>query len=335
MNFAIIDATARGSGRPLGWAGSSPYTAPIANMALIGHVLDELAASGITRARIIAQPDIRKDLGRILGGGQSWGVDVSYIDSLESDRRETVLSQISDALADEPVLLHPGDSLFRSQVAAMRARFDAGDVDSVLPEQASVDPARIDVAQRVSETLLIVGPATRPLFGELLSPAAEELDLIAALLHSQCRLAVCEPGEHWRYSETTEALLAANRMMLDALPVPPVETTFEDNNQVHGRVAIDPGAWVSNCVLHGPIAIDARAVVEDSFIGPYTAVGPGAILSGAEIDNSMVLSGAEVRHPGFRIESSILGERSHVVRGFELPRGMHLRLGADSHVTFS
>jgi glucose-1-phosphate thymidylyltransferase len=124
-------------------------------------------------------------------------------------------------------------------------------------------------------------------------------------------------------------------MLLDSLPAPPPETSFSDDNQVHGRVVIDPGAWVSNCVLHGPIAIDGRAVVEDSFIGPYTAIGSDAVLSGAEIDNSMVLTGAEVRHPGARIESSIIGERSRVVRSFDLPKGLHMRLGPDSRVTFS
>jgi glucose-1-phosphate thymidylyltransferase len=335
VNLAIIDATARGSGHPLGWSGSSPYSAPIANLPLIGHVFDELAASGIDQVRVIAPMEIRRELGRILGDGTSWGVEVSYRDLPEADGRETVLSEINQALATGPVLLHPGTSLFRGQVTAMRERFSAGDVDSVLPEQASIEQSDVGSSHRVSENVLVLGPETRRLFAELLSAAGEAGDLIASLLQGDYRLAVCEPTEHWRYSESTAGLLAANRMMLDALPVPPAETTFDENNQVHGRVAIDPGALVSNCVLHGPIAVDVRAVVEDSFIGPYTAIGAGAVVSGTEIDNSMVLAGAELRHPGSRIEASIIGERSRVVRSFDLPRGLHLRLGADSQVGFS
>ena len=183
--------------------------------------------------------------------------------------------------------------------------------------------------------MLVLGPETRGLVENLRTPDNDGDDLLATLLHSDIRLALCEQSEHWCYSESTEALLAANRMLLDALPAPLPETGFSEDNQLHGRVVIDPSAWVSNCVLHGPIAIDGRAVVEDSFIGPYTAIGSDAVVSGTEIDNSMVLTGAEVRHPGARIEASIIGERSRVVRSFDLPKGLHMRLGPDSRVTFS
>ncbi len=42
---------------------------------------------------------------------------------------------------------------------------------------------------------------------------------------------------------------------------------------------------------------------------------------------------AEVRHPGMRIEASIIGERASVSRKFELPKGLHLRLPPGSQVT--
>ena len=124
-------------------------------------------------------------------------------------------------------------------------------------------------------------------------------------------------------------------MLLDALPVPAVEGEFGEGNRVHGRVAISPEARISGCTLHGPIVIDDGAVVEDSFIGPYTAIGAGAVVSGTDIDNSMVLARAELRHPGLRIEASIIGERASVIRSFDLPKGLHLRLGPDSHLTLS
>ena len=124
-------------------------------------------------------------------------------------------------------------------------------------------------------------------------------------------------------------------MMLDALPVPAVDGSFGDNNVVHGRVAISSSARVSGSTLHGPVAIDENAVIEDSFIGPFTAIGPGAILRGAEIDNTMVLAGAEISHPGHRIEASIIGERASVVRSFALPRGLHVRLEPHSRLTLS
>jgi hypothetical protein len=49
----------------------------------------------------------------------------------------------------------------------------------------------------------------------------------------------------------------------------------------------------------------------------------------------MVLAGAEISHPGHRIEGSIIGERAAVVRSFALPRGLHVRLEPHSRLTIS
>jgi len=334
LTFAIIDATVPGSGQALDRASTSRYTTPIANEPLIHHVCQELAEGGITRARVVAAPDTYRDLAR-LGASHVLGIEVSYREADETDRRRTVLSEVERALSDGPVMLHPGDSLFRQQVAEMRDRFQAGDVDTVLPVQASVEPLRHPDDRRASDTILLLGPGTQSLVAELLSPKSDGEDLVASLLHSDFRLAVCAQTDHWTYSNTTEALLAANRMMLDALPSVDGVTPFGENNRLHGRVDISPSAFVSDCVIHGPVSIAEAAVVEDSFVGPYTAIGPGVVLSGTEIDNSMVLAAAEIRHPGSRIEGSIIGERARITRAFELPTGLHMRLGADSRVTLS
>ncbi|MGH2873209.1 MAG: hypothetical protein ACRDL5_12200 [Solirubrobacteraceae bacterium] len=331
VNLAIIDATAerRSEATP-----TCRFATPIANVALINHVLAELAGGGIERARIVATPQVRSELDRILDVSAPRGIEISYLDAPSSDGGDAVLAEAVEALRTEPVMLHPGDSLFRGQLNAMQDRFRIGDVDSVLPEQASADPPR-DAEARTVDTVLLLGPETRPLLEELLSPASEGDDLIHALLHSDCRLAVCAQTEHWSYCDSTECLLAANRMVLDELEAAEEPPSRGEPNRLHGRISISSAAFVSNCTVHGPVAIDRRAIVEDSFIGPFTAIGPDAIVRGAEIDNAMILTGAEIRYPGLRIEGSIVGERAQVVRGFDLPRGLHLQLGPDSRVAFS
>ena len=56
---------------------------------------------------------------------------------------------------------------------------------------------------------------------------------------------------------------------------------------------------------------------------------------GTEIDNTIVMAGAVVRHPGSRIEASVIGERANLSRSFELPKGLHLRIGPDSQISLS
>jgi glucose-1-phosphate thymidylyltransferase len=340
VSFAIIDAAGRGEAHACGCGERSRYATPIANLPLIYHVFDELAAAGIDRVRVVVSPGAREELEQVLAGGRPWGVDVSYTTAPDDDGRAIALTELERVVADEPVLVYPGDSLFPGQVSAILKRFSAGDVDAVVlgAGNGGGRRGRSAVAERsssVSSAPAIVGPSAASVIDDLLSGGLDHQDLADALRVRDGRVAVCELGGHWRYSGETEELLVANRMMLDALPVPAVDGSFGDNNVVHGRVAISSSARVSGCILHGPVAVDDNAVIEDSFIGPFTAIGAGATLTGAEIDNAMVLAGAEISHPGHRIEASIIGEQASVVRSFALPRGLHLRLEPHSRVTLS
>jgi glucose-1-phosphate thymidylyltransferase len=338
VSFAIIDAVGSGEAHACGCAGHSRYATPIANLPLIYHVFDELAAAGIDRVRVIVSPGDRDELERVLAGGEPWGVEVSYTTAPEDDGRAAALTELERVIADEPVLVYPGDSLFPGQVSAIWDRFRAGDVDAVVLGAGNGAGRRgkgAEASSSVSSAPAIVGPSAAHAIDELLSAGVDHQDLADWLRVRDGRVAVCELGGHWRYSDETEDLLIANRMMLDELPVPAVDGSFGDNNVVHGRVAISSSARVSGCTLHGPVAVDEGAVIEDSYIGPFTAIGAGAVLSGTEIDNTMVLAGAEISHPGHRIEASIIGEGASVVRSFALPRGLHLRLEPHSRVTLS
>ena len=340
MSFAIIDAAAGGEAGTGGSVGRSRYSTPIANLPLIFHVFDELAAAGIDRLHVIVSAGAREELERVLSGGSRWGVEVSYTTAAAPGGRLAALAELERVVVDEPVLVYPGDCLFPGQVSAMWERFNAGDVDAVVLGAGNGERRRglsapVEFSRRVTSVPAIVGRPGAPVIDGLRNAGVDRHDLAAWLRASDYRVAVCEPGGSWCYSDDTEDLLIANRMMLDALPVPAVDGSFGVDNVVDGRVAISSTARLSGCVLHGPVAVDDGAVIEDSYVGPYTAVGAGAILIGAEIDNTMVLAGAEITHPGQRIEGSIIGERASVVRSFALPRGLHMRLEPQSRVTLS
>lgn len=340
MSLAIVDAAAGGEARACGCAGRSRYSTSIANLPLIFHVFDELAAAGIDRMRVIVSPDGRAELEQVLQGGRPWEVQVSYSTASENDGRPAALAELGQAVVDEPVLVYPGDCLFPGEVSAMWERYAAGDVDAVVLGAGNGGATRgrsvaAGRAERVSSAPAIVGPEAAPVVDRLRTGGIGYHDLADWLRGSDYRVAVCELGGHWSYSDETGDLLIANRMMLDALPVPTVEGSFGDNNSVHGRVAVSSSARVSGSVLHGPVSVADDAVIEDSFVGPFTAIGAGAVLSGAELENTMVLAGAQISHPGQRIEGSIIGERASVVRSFALPRGLHMRLEPHTTVTLS
>jgi glucose-1-phosphate thymidylyltransferase len=331
VSVAIVDAVAE----PVGAAGlgrSSRYLARIANVPLICHVFDELAEGGVERAMVVARAEVRPELEQFLQGGKSWGIEVSYSDARAPDGEQRVLTQTRQTLTSGPVLVYPADCLFPGQVAAIRDRFSEGDVDCVLLAPA---PDSSLPASRLFSTAVMLGPRTLEVLGASMPRNLDARGLMETMLAGGRRVAVCEAARQWSYDDSTERLLAANRMVLDDLQVTAAAGSFSDDNQIHGRVAISPSARVSNSTLSGPVVIDDDAVVEDSFVGPYTAIGRGAVVSGCELDNTMVLPYAEVHHPGLRLEASIIGERACVSRSFELPKGLHLRLAAGSRVTLS
>jgi glucose-1-phosphate thymidylyltransferase len=188
---------------------------------------------------------------------------------------------------------------------------------------------------RVADTAMILGPATQPALESPPTNGNGDESVVEALLASDHPFAICELGEHWCYSDSTAELLAGNQIMLDALPIASVRGTLGDNNEVLGRVRISSSARVSSSTIHGPAVIGDGAVVVDSFIGPYTSIGPRALVSGAEIDNTIVMTAAEITHPGSRIEASVIGEQARITRSFELPKGLHLRIGPGGQISVS
>ena len=89
---------------------------------------------------------------------------------------------------------------------------------------------------------------------------------------------------------------------------------------------------MNGSVILGPVVIGRGARVVDAYIGPYTSIGPGARLEGAEVDNSIVLSGATIHHLGHRIEASVVGAGAQIARDFGMPTAIRLHVGRFSTV---
>lgn len=335
MSLAIVDATYRTTDDVSDGISPSRYTLPIGNVPLISHVIGDLSAGGVSRARVVARREEAADLERTLASGNGGGLAVEVVEAPDEAPRRKVLAEIETALDGEPVVLQPGDGIFPGLLATMCERYRGGDVDLVLSATEATDGTADPVNRRLSDSTLVLGPRTRGIIAQLLEPDRDPRDLTDLLLHGDLRLAVCEGGDGWSYENSTAALLAGNRRVLDELPALPVAEEVAAGNELRGRISVGRGVLASGCVIHGPVSIADQAVLEDCYVGPFTSIGPGANLSGAEIDDAIVLAGAVIRHPGHRITSSIIGEGARVERSFQLPHGVHLRLGRQSRLTFS
>jgi glucose-1-phosphate thymidylyltransferase len=91
-------------------------------------------------------------------------------------------------------------------------------------------------------------------------------------------------------------------------------------------------ARIRRSLLRGPIVIGAGAQITGAYVGPYTAIGAGVVIEGAELEHSIMLADAELRFVGTRIESSVIGRGARIVRGFRLPGAIRVSLGDGAEV---
>lgn len=140
------------------------------------------------------------------------------------------------------------------------------------------------------------------------------------------------PINTWRrYAGDPFDLLELNRIALDCLDAQPAHPS-NHGNRVEGRVWIHERASVRASVIVGPSVIGPEAQIADAYIGPYTSVGAGARIEGAEIERSIVAPGASIMHVGGRLVASVVGRNARVLRDFSVPRAMRLHVGDDTEV---
>jgi glucose-1-phosphate thymidylyltransferase len=121
-------------------------------------------------------------------------------------------------------------------------------------------------------------------------------------------------------------LLELNRITLDGIARNLPLRSSNNGNRIEGRVHVDSSASVSRSVIIGPSIIGAGARITDSYIGPYTSVGRGVQIEGAEIERSIIATDASVMHVGGRLVASVVGRNARVFRDFSLPRALRLRV---------
>jgi glucose-1-phosphate thymidylyltransferase len=320
--------------------GGSRYAMPLANRALVRYAADALVACGIQDIAIAVSGDTVEDVEEQIGDGDRFSARFRYLQLGESDTALDTLVAAKGLLGDQrPMIVHSGDALVTAGLGKAVEDFRRSSPDVLLisepshsfPE-ATVVGARSAARRSQFAGLDNVSPAA------ILSPTAlaelggfnADTDTIggtvAALAEAGVNVIDRAVGGCWCYTADCDHLLEANSMILDELPHHPVELELR-SVRIEGRVAIHPSARLERTTIRGPAVIGGEAELIDTFIGPYTSIGPGARLEGAEIDNSIVLSGATIHHLGHRIEASVVGAGAQIARDFGMPTAIRLHVG--------
>ena len=125
-------------------------------------------------------------------------------------------------------------------------------------------------------------------------------------------------------------MLESNRRVLETLEAR-IDGDVDESSDIDGRVVVESGAEIRNSRIRGPVIIGSGSVVVDSYIGPYTAIGPDCRIERSDVDQSVVLDRSSIVGVE-RLSDSLIGRDAEVHRSGVRPAATRLMVGDHSSV---
>jgi len=134
----------------------------------------------------------------------------------------------------------------------------------------------------------------------------------------------------WKDTGKPEDIIEANLLVLEDIE-PQNQGNLVDTT-IQGRVRIKEGTRIECSTIRGPVVIGRNVHIVNSFIGPFSSIGDGAIINNAEIECSVIMEGAQIKNLNKRIDRSIIGKNVILNQSNSSPRTHRFYLGDQSFV---
>jgi glucose-1-phosphate thymidylyltransferase len=326
---------------------SAKQLIPVANKPVLFYAIEALVEAGVTDIGLVVG-ETRRDIQAAAGDGARWGARLTYIPQSSPLGLAHAVGLAREFLAGEPFIVYLGDNLVGEGVKNLVSRFEETAPDALILLSRVDEPQRFGVAElRDGKVVRLVEKPKVP---------ASDLALVGVYLFRPRifeAIAVIEPswrneleitdaiqklvdwGSHvephmltgwWKDTGKPEDILEANRLVLETLESS-VAGAIDGRSQVTGRAVIETGATITGSVIRGPVIIGSGAVIEDSYVGPFTSIGPGVRIVGTEIEYSVVMAGSTLTAIPGRIDRSLIGRDVVIGETVGSPRAFRLVLG--------
>lgn len=326
---------------------SAKQLVPVANKPVLFYGIEAMVAAGITEIGIIIAPETGDEIREVTGDGSAFGATIQYILQDEPAGLAHAVLTAEDFIGDSPFVMYLGDNLLRDGIVSLTDQFKQSSPDALILLTRVPDPEHYGVAElqdgkvvalaekpaepRTDLALVGVYMFTPAIFdaARAIEPSARgELEITDAIQHLVDTGKTVEPhlvDGWWKDTGRLEDMLQANRLVLDDLT--PENHGELIDSQLEGRVAIGEGARLERCVVRGPAVIGAGAKLTDVYVGPFTSIDRDVVIERSEVEYSIVLEGSQIKDLGARLEASLIGKHSNVVRTDGMPRTYRLLIG--------
>ncbi len=334
--------------RPLTYTGAKQLV-PIANKPILFYAIENLVEAGVREITVVVSPENGDQIRGAVGDGDRFAAQIAYVEQPKPGGIAQAIGVAQDTLAGAPFVAFLGDNFLTHGIVEYARSFAASDDDAAIllkhvedardfgvaefdgerlarvvekPQDPPSDLAVIGIymfTERVFEAIGAIKPSAR---GEL-----EITDTIQWLLdHGRSVRAHVVEG-HWIDTGKHDDLLAANRLVLERLADDTSGGSIDEASKVHGRVVLQRDCEIVNSVISGPAIIGERTRVENSYVGPFTSIGPDCRIVESEIAASVVMENTSIHGLGQRIEHSLIGRNVELAADDSKPRGYRLVLG--------
>ena len=332
---------------------SAKQLVPVANKPVLFYGIEALVDAGVTEIVIVIAPQTGDEIREAVGDGSAFGARIDYVTQDEPRGLAHAVLTAEEQLADSPFVMYLGDNLLRDGISDLVDAFRESEPDALILLTHVPDPSEFGVAELDGDRVvrLVEKPKDPPsdlalvgvyMFGPALYEAARAIkpswrgeleitDAIQELIDSGRRVESRLVRGWWKDTGHLEDMLEANRLVLED-----IERRIEGeliDSRVEGRVVIEQGARLERSVVRGPAVIGEDARITDAYVGPYTSIAPNVVVSGSEVEHSILLSGSKVKNLGARMEASMLGRNAELARGDGLPKTLRLIVGDNSEIT--
>ncbi len=319
---------------------------PVANRPLLAHALDWLAQSGVREAMVIAPCELTEPV-RHAASGACNGLDVSWREQLPDETLSCSLGQLGEFIDGDSFVLHSADSVSKQSLSSLTEGADGaeavfieentggGELGQVIDLHRNGSRPRPGFAGNAAGVAVLSAEAIE-VARSLDDPSDHVAETLAGVIGDRGGSVRTRPvHDWWRFrGGGTDALLEGNRFALEGQTAD-FERAEIVNSKIQGPVVAHPLARIESSIVRGPAVIGARAHLRNAYVGPYTSIGDDVIVEGAEVEYSVILSGASISYLGGRLEASVLGQGSKVSRDFRLPRALRLTVGEGAEVSLT
>jgi len=339
--------------RPLTYT-TAKQLVPVANKPILGYVLGHIQDAGIKDVGVIISPETGNEVRNYIGSGKQWGIKVTYILQSEPAGLAHAVKTARDFLGDDDFIMYLGDNLLYHGVKDAIKEFNRQSPAALIFLKEVDDPRQFGVAKldrkgnivkliekpeippsnlalvgvyiftaRIHDAIARIKPSFR---GEL-----EITDAIQELISMGCKVKSEILSGWWLDTGKKDDILQANTVVLDEYIKRQIKGRVDGKSQVSGRVTIEKGASVANSIIRGPVIIGKGSKIKDSFIGPFTSIGDNVTLLGSSIEHSVILNNAFLSGLE-RLEDSLVGKNTRVIKNSTRHKALRLMLGDDSTV---